>query len=227
MSSALKVYSFSGRTVRLISSANHKPPVLQPLAASYGSRTMLENLEAVTSKRQVAQNQGVPGIEPESLARGYGFTYVNAAFTYTRSGGNRFNSSEWGAWYSAVSVETSLREVSFHLTRALAAAGGDYDNITNYVELHATFDADFVDLRDLDPTPECLAQDTTVAYADGQKLASTLRKAGHNGLIYPSVRHPGGTCLVAFWPGLVRNFQQGASWELRWAGDPEPMIRKL
>lgn len=188
---------------------------------------MLEELEAVTSKRQVAQMQGVPGIEPASLASGYGYTYVNAAFAYTRPGGNRFNSSEWGAWYSAVDVQTSLREVSFHLTRALTAAGGNYDNTTNYVELGATFDADFVDLRGLNPMPPCLVEDTSIAYPDGQDLATKLRAAGHNGLIYPSARHVGGTCLVAFWPGLVRDFQMGAVWEMKWAGDPEPVVTKL
>lgn len=67
------------RTVRLISNANHKPPVLQALAPTYGALTHLEALESVTSDRQQAQQKGVPGIAPEALARGYGHSFVNAA----------------------------------------------------------------------------------------------------------------------------------------------------
>ena len=72
------------RTVRLISNANHKPPVLEKLASSYGARAHLEALESVTSARQNVQQKRIPGLAPEALASGYGFTYINAALAYTR-----------------------------------------------------------------------------------------------------------------------------------------------
>lgn len=50
------------RTVRLISNANHKPPVLETLASSYGARADLEALESVTNARQIVQQKGVPGL---------------------------------------------------------------------------------------------------------------------------------------------------------------------
>jgi hypothetical protein len=53
-----------------------------------------------------------------------------------------------------------------------------------------------------------------------------MRKAGHNGIVYPSVRHAGGVCLAAFWPGLIQNFQQGETWILKWAGEPTPVITR-
>jgi hypothetical protein len=118
------------RTVRLIASAHHKPPVLEQLASSFGARTLLEDLESVTSGGQVAQQVGIPGVAPDALAQGYGYTYINAAFAYPRHDGSRFNPKEWGAWYSAYAVSTALQEVAFHLTRALECAGGDYDNVT-------------------------------------------------------------------------------------------------
>ncbi len=65
------------RTVRLISNANHKPPVLEKLASSYGARAHLEALESVTSARQNVQQKGIPGLAPEALASGYGFTYIS------------------------------------------------------------------------------------------------------------------------------------------------------
>lgn len=125
------------RTYRLISTARHKPPVLDILASSYDGKTKLEALESVTSGRQVAQQAGVPGISPSTLATGYGYTYINAAFAYPRPGGNRFNPQRWGVWYSSFEPETSIHEVAFHLTRALTSSGGEYDNETSYVELRA------------------------------------------------------------------------------------------
>ena len=84
------------RTVRLISNANHKPPVLLALASTHGALESLEALERVTNQRQQAQRKGVPGIAARSMAAGYGYSFVNAAFAYTRPNGNQFNPSGLG-----------------------------------------------------------------------------------------------------------------------------------
>jgi RES domain-containing protein len=214
------------RTIRLISNANHKPPVLERLAPTFGARSKLEALENVTSGRQEAQQMGIPGIAPEAMASGYGYNYVNAAFAYTRPKGNRFNPPEWGVWYCSFQVETSLEEVAYHLTRALKACGADFDNETRYIELLADFEVELADLRNLHPVPDCLHDDVTIGYPAGQTFAANLRESGLNGIVYPSVRHIGGTCLAAFWPGMIQNFQQGATWILKWTGDPKPSITK-
>ena len=86
--------------------------------------------------------------------------------------------------------------------------------------------ADFVDLRNQNPTPDCLHPDTSIGYPAGQELADEIRKGGHNGIVYPSARHANGVCLAAFWPGLIQNFRQGESWILKWAGSPTPTITK-
>jgi RES domain-containing protein len=213
-------------TVRLISNANHKPPVLGALASTFGALANLEALESVTSDRQQAQQKGVPGIAPEALATGYGYSFVNAAFAYRRPGGNRFNPPDWGVWYSAFDSETALHEVKYHLTRAIAAAAADFDNETRYIELLADVDADLVDLRGIDPASDCLNADIAIGYPAGQKLSGEVRAQGQNGIVYPSVRHQGGSCLAVFWPGLIQNFQQGATWILKWAGSPTPTITR-
>jgi len=214
------------RTVRLISTADHKPPVLQPLAASYGALEKLAELEGVTSGRLAVQQRGLPGMPPGMLATGYGYTFINASFSYRRPGGNRFNPSSWGAWYSAFTAETALKEVAYHLTRALENCGAGYDNTTRYMEALATFGDDFCDLRGIAPLPDCLDPDIAKGYPAGQALAARLRADGGNGIVYPSVRHGGGTCLVAFWPKLIRDFQKGETWILTWAGEPVPRIEK-
>ena len=71
------------------------------------------------------------------------------------------------------------------------------------------------------PDHPALHADPDSGYAAGQALALSLRHQGHRGLIYPSVRHQGGRCFVAFNPGIVQNVRPGASWKLIWQGTPD------
>jgi hypothetical protein len=216
-------------TVRLISTGRLKPPVLSPLAANFGALEDLAGLESVTNGRLQAQETGLPGLDPRELVFGRaGYTFINAAFTHTRPGGNRFNGEDRGAWYCAFEIETSLGEVAYHLTRELEAIGR-FDNITDYAELLADFFGPFHDLRDAAPESEpALREDPGVAYPAGQALARRLQTAvASNGIVYRSVRHAGGTCLVAFRPDLVQNLRQGGVWRLEWQGAPTPAMTRL
>lgn len=216
-------------TVRLISTARLKEPVLLALAPNHGAMEDLAELEGATSGRLQAQEGGLLDLDPRELAFGRpGHTFINAAFTYTRPGGNRFNDDERGAWYCAFLSETALAEVSFHLSRELEAINR-FENATDYAELLADFVGQFHDLRgEIYSTNPCLSADTDVAYPAGQAMAKLLRKDRDSpGLIYPSVRSTGGTCLVAFHPSLVQNLRQGSVWRLEWQGSGHPEISKL
>jgi hypothetical protein len=216
-------------TVRLISTGRLKQPVLLPLASTKGALDDLAELESVTNGRLQAQATGLPDLDPRELVFGRaGHTFINAAFTHTRPGGNRFNSDDRGAWYCGFGAETCLGEVSYHLTRELEAIGR-FENVTDYAELIADFFGPFHDLRSAGPAVEpALHADPVVGYPAGQALALRLRKEfGSNGIIYPSVRQSGGTCLVAFQPGLVLNLRQGGLWRLEWQGSPTPTRTRL
>ena len=115
-----------------------------------------------------------------------------------------------------------------HLTGNDPEAIDRYENVTDYAELLADFFGPFHDLRMIDRASElALHDDPAVAYAAGQELARRLRTEDKsNGLVYPSVRHPGGTCLVAFLPDLVQNLRQGGIWRLEWLGSPTPSVTR-
>lgn len=216
-------------TVRLIPSARLQPPALDPLADTEGERDDIAEIEGFTNARLVAPNGGLLDIEQGELltpAYGWGHTYINAAFIYTRASGNRFNGPERGAWYAAFDVETSLAEVAYHLARELTAINR-YDNETDYGELIADFIGTFHDARQVSGAPDYLHDDTAVAYPAGQRLAVQLRGRGSRGLIYPSVRHPGGTCIAVFKPSVVQNLRQGGMWRLTWRGRPEAEIVRV
>lgn len=213
-------------TIRLISTGRLEKRVLMPLARNQGDLEDLAELEGATSGRLQAQEGGLPDLDPRELVFGRpGYTFINAAFAYTRPGGNRFNDDARGAWYCAFAADTALAEVSFHLTRELIAIDR-FENVTDYAELVADFVGSFHDLRGAefgeDPVLDPVA---AVAYPAGQALARQLRKQETAiGLVYPSVRHAGGTCLAAFYPDLVQNLRQGGIWRLEWRGSPVPTI---
>jgi hypothetical protein len=202
------------RTVRLIPTAYYKPPVLRALVDSDDELRVLEKLEGRTSKRLLS-GAPVVGLDYDAWGR----TYIAAAFTYTRKGGNRFNGENRGAWYAGFDDRTSLHEVAFHKTRELRYIGHFHDDV-QYQALHASFIGRFHDLRNTRPVPRCLDPDPEIGYPAGQDLAKQLLARGSRGLVYPSVRFPGGVCLVAFQPSVVQDVTPGACWRITWDGTP-------
>lgn len=216
-------------TIRLISTGRLKEAVLLPLTANHGAFEELASLESVTNGRLQAQDTGMAELDPRELVYGRpGFTFINAAFTHSRPGGNRFNDEKRGAWYGAFEIETAISEVSYHLTRELEAIGR-FDTHVDYAELFADFMGRFLDLRDIDPAAEAaLGSDPTLAYPIGQALANAARKQdGMDGIVYRSARRPEGTCLAAFRPDLVQNLRQGGIWRLEWQGERVPLVSKV
>jgi len=214
-------------TVRLVHSGRLKPPVLAPLAPSADFLDALSRLDGVTSGRLEAESRGLDALDPRELVFNVPHaSVINATFAYSRVGGNRFNGSGRGAWYCAFAVETAISEVGFHLTRELDYIGR-YDNTSDYGEMLADFIGLFHDLRAVHPPPRCLDPDPALGYPAGQELAQTLMAEGSPGLVYPSVRHARGTCLVAFRPAVVQNVRQGAMWQLIWAGSRAYSVTQL
>ncbi|BBK35879.1 hypothetical protein STAQ_09570 [Allostella sp. ATCC 35155] len=213
-------------TIRLVATAHLRPPALAPLADTDGDLADLAELESATSGRLVSESRGMAALAPGELVFGVPrATFINAAFAYTRPGGNRFNGEGRGAWYCAFECETALAEVAFHLTRALDAVGR-YDNTTDYAELLADFIGRFHDLREAGDA-DCLDPDPAVGYPAGQGLARAVLEADGSGIIYPSMRRRGGTCFAALRPHIVQNVRSGATWRLVWAGGREPRTVRL
>ena len=200
------------RTVRLILTAHYKPPVLRALVDTDNELREIEALEGLTSRRLTTVPNA--GIDP-----GWGHSFIAAAFAYRRKGGNRFNDETRGAWYAGLDDRTALEEVAFHKTRELGYFGHYRDEV-QYRALHASFIGRFHDLRNVRPKPACLDPDINAGYPEGQAMARSLISAGSRGLIHPSVRNPGGTCIVAFQPNAVQDVTPGANWKLTWDGSP-------
>ena len=210
-------------TCRLIPSrfADLEDSVLAPLAENDHVLRDLFDLDNATNERLRAESGLLPGIGMDELVFGLpNFRIINAAYTYARPEGSRFNDGERGAWYCAFAPETALAEVIFHKTVEYVEINRFDDSVT-YQSLLADFNAGFHDVRGLDAYLSCLDPDSYIA---SQALAAELLEAGSMGIIYPSVRHPGGTNLACFRPALVGNVRKAQTYRLTWAGSPQPAV---
>jgi RES domain-containing protein len=210
-------------TVRLIPSrfADAEDSVLAPLAENDAVLRDLFDLDNATNDRLRGESGLLPGIGMDELVFGVpNFRMINAAYTYARPEGSRFNDGERGAWYCAFELETALAAVSFHKAVEYQEIGR-FDDSVSYQALLADFSAGFHDLRGNDAWTPCLDPDSYIA---SQRLAAELLDGGSMGIIYPSVRRPWGTNLACFRPALVGNVRKGQTYRLTWAGSPTPSV---
>jgi hypothetical protein len=213
-------------TYRLIPSrfADVEDSVLAPLADSDDALRDLFDLDNATNERLRAESGQAPGIGMDELVFGVpNFRIINAAFTYARPEGSRFNDGERGAWYCGFDAATSLAEVIFHKTVEYAEINR-FDDSVSYQCLLADFSATFHDLCGIAAFEACL---DPASYIASQALANELLGAGSLGVIFPSVRQPGGTCLACFRPALVGNVRKAHTYRLTWAGSPQPAVEIL
>jgi RES domain-containing protein len=215
------------RTIRLVASARLRDPVLLELVGQE-DLAALEEIEGATSARLRAQAAGADRLDRRELVHGLAHAhFINAAFAYFMPRMmNRFNGPGRGAWYAALARATCVAEVTFHMERELANVA-DFNAIVDYAELFASFIGDFVDLRAAKPRPDCLDPDPVKSYPAGNLFADAVRAAGHYGIVYPSLRHRGGTCLVALVPHAVQSVTQGSVIRLAWSGRPGPKVSQI
>ncbi len=213
-------------TCRLIPSrfADVEDSVLGPLADNDDMLRDLFDLDNATNERLRGEYGGLPGIGVDELVFGVpNFRIINAAYTYPRPEGSRFNDAERGAWYCAFEPETALAEITFHKTVEYQEIDRFDDSVT-YQTLLADFNSTFHDLRGARGYTRVLAPDSYIA---SQQLAAQLLETGSLGVIFPSVRRDGGTNLACFRPALVGNVRKGQAYRLTWAGSPTPVVESI
>ena len=202
-----------------------RPPVLQALVAP-GEVADLAEIEGATSSRLIAEERGTEGVSRDELVFGVPYAaFINASFAYWKPREpNRFNATR-GAWYAALAVSTCMREVAWHMADFLAKSGV-MTGVVDYAELFASMAGEFVDLRGAGGHPS-LDPEPAIGYPAGNAVADAARARGLNGVIYPSVRDPGGTCVVALRPNAVQSVAPGAVYRFVWSDDPEPAVTRV
>ncbi len=208
------------RTVRLVTTARLRQASLSALVGSDEAElALLAEIEGATSGRLIVSRNGAPSLSRDELVPSNvpNHHFINATFVYTKPRQlNRFSGSGRGAWYCAYNLQTALAEVAFHIHRELEATRRG-DTVVEYGEMFATINGPKIDLTSSDFANEhCLCGADEDAYVAGNALAAQAIKSGMSGIIYPSKRLPGGTCVVALMPRAVEDVTQGDIHRLTW-----------
>jgi hypothetical protein len=173
-------------------------------------------LDNATNDRLLAESGLLPGIDARELVFGIpSYRIINAAFCHPAPVGSRFNSPDRGAWYAGFELKTSQAEIAYHRQLWLRETAWEEEESADYLDYLADFRVDFHDLRVNDLRVNDLRKNefadvlSPVSYAASQALAAELLQLGSAGIVYPSVRLRGGTCISCFRPVLVTNVRKG------------------
>ena len=202
-------------THRLIPSQYADGSVFETLSLPPEVVFELRELDAATNQRKLAERGRTASIGAGELLLGVPeWQIINAAFGHPGPAGGRFHDTRRGAWYAGVELETSFAEVAYHKRRFLEDSRFTGPMNFEYQDFLADFSGEFSHLDDIDrdrclgpePVPEC--------YGAGQALANALLYSGSNGIVYPSVRNDGATCIACFRPALVFRCRRGRRYTL-------------
>jgi hypothetical protein len=212
------------RTSRLVPSRYPSVGILDQVAAAEDLEAILE-LEAWTNDR-ISTELGLLHLVPrdEWVVGTPMASVVMAAFCHPGPAGARFSTAERGAWYAGRSLDTALAESTYRRTSELEEVGS-FETRVQMRLYHADFSGSFPDLRGLRRRFGAVYDPDS--YEASQQLGRTLLAAVAPGVLYDSVRHPGGECLACFRPAMVRNVRVAAHYEYRWEGRREPIVRRL
>lgn len=202
------------RAIRIIPS--HFPPIdLFEEVADPADLDAVHAVEALTNPRlrdQVGELTLVP--EADRIS-GPGTSVIMAAFTHPNRAGSRFSPGDYGVYYAAVDQATAISETRHHRERFLRLqdTGPQRLHMRAYV---GAIEAEWLDLRGLQARYPALydAHDYRASQAWGREQ----RERDGWGVIYDSVRHPGGQCVAAFKPRACRPVRQGAHFEYYYDG---------
>ena len=204
------------RTFRLIRSIY--PPVdLFEDIADPADWELIAAAEAKSNPRARDAIGAIHLVPPERRVSGAGASWVMAPFCHVSPDrSSRFADGSYGVYYAGDRFEVALAETMFHFERFMAAT--DEEPATaDYRELIGSIDAELHDLRNAIAYTFALDADD---YAEAQTLARELhRNHASNGIVYPSVRYPGGEAIAAFWPDAVGIPVQGRHLCYRWDGN--------
>lgn len=204
-----------GPTYRLVPSRFPPIPLFERVADP-ADLDVVYAVEALTNPRLRQEVGEITLVPPDERVAGPGSSAVMAAFTHLNPNGSRFTDGRYGVYYAARTLKTAVREVCHHQARFLAATKEPPLSIDLRC-YKAAVRQPVHDLRGRQAEwPGVYDPD---AYAAAQALGAALRAAGSWGVVYDSVRDPGGECVGLFRPRALSPAVQGQHVTLQWNGE--------
>ena len=163
-------------------------------------------------------------VPPDRRVSGPGATWLMAPFTHVSPDRpSRFSDGRFGVLYAGDRFEVALLETIHHHARFMLATNQPPGWTSQFREIVLEIGAALHDVRALgvEATPLLDPAD----YAASQALGGLLRDLGAAGVVYPSVRSPGGECVGLFYPDGASHPLQGRHLDYHWNGERVDLYR--
>lgn len=209
--------------VRIIRSSFPPIDLFEDIAAPE-DWALLISAEQKTNPRLMASIGNLDLVPPARRVGGTGASYLMAPFTHiSPDRPSRFSNGSYGVLYVAAQFDTALFETIHHHARFMARTAEAPGWTSQFREIILSIEASLHDLRSGTTGHQSALDPDT--YLASQTLAATLRAAGSDGIVYPSVRHMGGECVGLFYPDCASNPTQGRHLDYHWNGVRIDLVR--
>ncbi|MEJ1471300.1 MAG: RES family NAD+ phosphorylase [Candidatus Sedimenticola sp. (ex Thyasira tokunagai)] len=170
-------------------------------------------IECRTNDRLRDEAGDIALVAPEDRVCGPGSSPVMAAFSHVGLA-SRFTDGSFGVYYAGESLETAIAETKFHRERFLGYTKeepGEIDMRTYVGEVAKP-------MHDIRIDHDELHDPDTDTYSVTQAFSRDVMKVNSWGIVYRSVRNPGGECIAALRPPAVTIPRQGPHLSYVWDG---------
>lgn len=168
-------------------------------------------LENLTNDRLRDEAGDIALVNADDRVTGPGSTPIMAAFTHIGAP-SRFTDGSFGVYYAGLSLSTALAESRFSRARFFRATDEPPQVLTMRC-YRCELRGELADVRRVDDVHD------PDNFSAGQLLARKLRERDAMGILYRSVRDPGGECIAALRPNLLRApAVQTAHYQFQWDG---------
>lgn len=176
----------------------------------------LRRLEGLTNRRNMHENGLAPAVPNEERISCEGAHYIMSSFIHLSPTGSRFSDGSFGVFYGGESLDTAIAETKFHREMFLKSTRQPPIRLEMRA-LVAGMEAELHDLRSLVVEHPDLLHPSD--YSCPRLLGKRLWEQRSWGLIYPSVRAPGGTCVGIFRPTAFLRCHQDQRLQYVWDGE--------
>lgn len=178
-------------------------------------------IESLTNPRLSASIGVLDRVPVEHRVSGPGASYLMGPFVHASADRpGRFHDGEAGALYVAKTFMTALSEVAHHHARFLRATAEPAGWTGAFRCLEGRLRARLLDAR---AVPELQGED----WVPTQAIARLARAAGEAGVVYRSLRDPGGEAAALFRPNVADAPVQTDHLRHHWDGTQIDIVRRM
>jgi RES domain-containing protein len=151
-------------------------------------------------------------LPPGPVPAGPGASRIITSYTFARPG--RFNDETFAAFYGAESLPTAIAETIHHVIGPLRDSNAPAQTLPRRLALHVVVDASRVVDARAAVYPQIYEPDR---YIESQGFGALVRDAGRQGIVYRSVRRPGGECVAIYTPEVLSDCRDARELVYRYA----------